>query len=53
MLDVEGLGTHRVSMSGGRARVDEARTRGRPDFRLQTDARTLVELVTGTTGRSA
>ena len=37
-------------MSGGRARVDEARTEDETDFRLQTDARTLVELVTGTRG---
>ncbi|HEX6582821.1 MAG TPA: SCP2 sterol-binding domain-containing protein [Thermoleophilaceae bacterium] len=50
MLDIEGLGSHRVSVSGGRARVDEARTEDETDFRLQTDARTLVELVTGTAG---
>ena len=50
LLDIEGLGSHRVSVSGGRARVDEARTEDETDFRLQTDARTLVELVTGTAG---
>ena len=37
-------------MSGGRARVDEERTGDDADFRLQTDARTLIELVTGTAG---
>ena len=46
-LDVDELGSHRVSVSGGRARVDEARTPDDCDFRLQTDARTLVALVTG------
>ena len=36
-LEVEGMGTHRVGV-------------GPPDFRLQADAKTLVELVTGTAG---
>ncbi|HMJ94951.1 MAG TPA: SCP2 sterol-binding domain-containing protein [Thermoleophilaceae bacterium] len=49
-LDVEELGSYLVSVSGGRARVDEARTTDDSDFRLQTDARSLVELVTGTAG---
>jgi ribonucleoside-diphosphate reductase beta chain len=49
-LDVEELGSYLVSVSGGRARVDEARTTDDSDFRLQMDARTLVELVTGTAG---
>jgi ribonucleoside-diphosphate reductase beta chain len=49
-LDVEELGSYLVSVSGGRARVDEARTTDDSDFRLQTDARTLIELVTGTAG---
>jgi ribonucleoside-diphosphate reductase beta chain len=49
-LDVEELGSYLVSVSGGRARVDEARTTDDSDFRLQTDARTLIELVTGTSG---
>src|SRR5215210_1383008 len=49
-LDVEELGSYLVSVSGGRARVDEARTTDDGDFRLQMDARTLVELVTGTAG---
>jgi ribonucleoside-diphosphate reductase beta chain len=49
-LDVEELGSFLVSVSGGRARVDEARTSGDTDFRLQTDARTLVDLVTGSAG---
>ena len=50
LLDIDGLGSYRVSVSGGRARVDEAKTPDETDFRLQTDARTLVELVTGTAG---
>jgi ribonucleoside-diphosphate reductase beta chain len=49
-LDIDGLGSYRVSVSGGRARVDEAKTPDETDFRLQTDARTLVALVTGTAG---
>ena len=49
-LDIEELGSYLVSVSGGRARVDEARTTDDSDFRLQTDARTLIELVTGTSG---
>jgi ribonucleoside-diphosphate reductase beta chain len=49
-LDIEELGSYRVSVSGGRARVDEAKTPDETDFRLQTDARTLIELVTGTAG---
>jgi ribonucleoside-diphosphate reductase beta chain len=50
MLDVEELGAHRVSASGGRARVDPAGADEDVDFRLQTDARTLADLVTGTHG---
>jgi ribonucleoside-diphosphate reductase beta chain len=50
LLDIEELGSYRVSVSGGRARVDEARDPDETDFRLHTDARTLVELVTGTAG---
>jgi ribonucleoside-diphosphate reductase beta chain len=49
-LDIDGLGSYRVSVSGGRARVDPARTPDETDFHLQTDPRTLVELVTGTAG---
>jgi ribonucleoside-diphosphate reductase beta chain len=49
-LDIEELGSYLVSVSGGRARVDEARTTEDSDFRIQTDARTLIELVTGTSG---
>jgi ribonucleoside-diphosphate reductase beta chain len=49
-LEIEELGSYLVSVSGGRARVDEARTTDDGDFRLQTDARTLIELVTGTSG---
>jgi ribonucleoside-diphosphate reductase beta chain len=50
VLDVAELGTRRVSISGGRARVDQADGAEDADFRLQTDARTLVDLVTGTHG---
>jgi ribonucleoside-diphosphate reductase beta chain len=50
VLDVAELGTHRVSISGGRARVDQADGTEDADFRLQTDARTLVDLATGTHG---
>jgi ribonucleoside-diphosphate reductase beta chain len=50
-LDIEGLGSYRVAVSGGRARVDDAaRLDGDVDFRLATDPRTLVELVTGVAG---
>ena len=49
-LEIDQLGSYRVSVSGGRARVDEARTRDDTDFRLQTDARTLIDLVTGASG---
>jgi ribonucleoside-diphosphate reductase beta chain len=49
-LEVEGLGTHRVAVTGGRARVGEANGPADTDFRLQTDARGLVELVTGASG---
>src|SRR3954454_414769 len=52
VLDVEELGAHRVSISGGRARVD--RIQGSDgddgDFRLTAHARTLVDLVTGAHG---
>ena len=50
VLDLDGLGAHRVSVSGGRARVDRADNVEDADFRLQADARTLVDLVTGTHG---
>ena len=49
-LDIDQLGSYRVSVSGGRARVDEERTGDDTDFRLQTDAPTLIDLVTGTAG---
>ena len=49
-LEIDELGSYRVSVSGGRARVDEARAPDDCDFRLQTDARTLIDLVTGTHG---
>jgi ribonucleoside-diphosphate reductase beta chain len=49
VLEVKELGAHRVSISGGRARVDriESGEDGDTDFRLQTDARTLADLATG------
>jgi ribonucleoside-diphosphate reductase beta chain len=52
VLDVKELGAHRVSISGGRARVDRIEDGGDEDvdFRLQADARTLVDLVTGARG---
>jgi ribonucleoside-diphosphate reductase beta chain len=51
VLDVEELGAHRVSISGGRAHVESVDGEDQDvDFRLQTDARTLADLVTGTRG---
>jgi ribonucleoside-diphosphate reductase beta chain len=53
VLEVEELGTHRVSISGGRARVDRidgGADGDDGDFRLQADARTLADLATGTHG---
>jgi ribonucleoside-diphosphate reductase beta chain len=50
LLEIDELGSRRVAVSGGRARVDEARTQDETDFRLQTNAATFVELVTGTAG---
>jgi ribonucleoside-diphosphate reductase beta chain len=52
VLDVKELGAHRVSISGGRARVDRIENTSDEDvdFRLQTDARTLVDLATGRHG---
>jgi ribonucleoside-diphosphate reductase beta chain len=52
VLDVDGMGAHRVSVSGGRARVDRAADADGDDadFRLQADPRTLAELVTGARG---
>ena len=50
-LEVEGLGLRRVSVSGGRARVDESPDdAGKTDFRIQTDPRALVDLATGASG---
>ncbi len=47
VLEVKELGSHRVSISGGRARVDriEDCSGEDVDFRLQADARTLMDLV--------
>jgi ribonucleoside-diphosphate reductase beta chain len=51
VLDLEELGAHRVSISGGRARVDRLDGEDEDaDFRLQADARTLVDLATGRRG---
>ncbi|HEY6774984.1 MAG TPA: SCP2 sterol-binding domain-containing protein [Thermoleophilaceae bacterium] len=50
-LEVEGLGKRRVSVSGGRARVDESpQDTGETDFRIHTDPRALVDLATGASG---
>jgi ribonucleoside-diphosphate reductase beta chain len=50
-LEVEGLGVRRVSVAGGRARVEESPDDdGEPDFRIRTDPRTLVDLATGDSG---
>jgi ribonucleoside-diphosphate reductase beta chain len=49
-LEIEGLGTRRVSISDGRARVDESPEDGETDFRIRTDPRALVDLATGATG---
>ena len=52
VLDVDGVGAHRVSVSGGRARVDPAADGDGhdADFRLHADPRTLADLVTGARG---
>jgi ribonucleoside-diphosphate reductase beta chain len=51
VLELDGLGSYRVSVSDGRARVDHGSRDGdEPDFRLSTDPRTLVDLATGTSG---
>src|SRR3954468_19838033 len=52
VLHLEELGAHRVSVSGGRARVDrvEGSDDEDVDFRLPAGARTLVDLVTGAHG---
>jgi ribonucleoside-diphosphate reductase beta chain len=48
VLDLDGLGSYKVSVSAGRARVDPATGDGDDlDFRLSTDPPTLVELATG------
>jgi ribonucleoside-diphosphate reductase beta chain len=51
-LGVEGLGVRRVSVSGGRARVDESPDEdvGDTDFRIRTDPSALVDLATGASG---
>jgi ribonucleoside-diphosphate reductase beta chain len=52
VLDVKELGKHRVSISGGRARVDRIDNADAEDvdFHLQSDARTLADLATGARG---
>jgi ribonucleoside-diphosphate reductase beta chain len=49
-LEVDGLGTRRVAVADGRARVQEPAGPADVDFRLQTDPGSLVELVTGSSG---
>jgi ribonucleoside-diphosphate reductase beta chain len=54
VLELDGLGSRRVSVSDGRARVDaDARDDEDVDFRLTTDAASLVDLVTGAAGPSS
>ena len=52
VLDVDGVGAHRVSVSGGRARVDPVADGDGDDadFRLHADPRTIADLVTGARG---
>ena len=47
-LEVDGLGAWRVSVSGGRARVDPAEGRDGTDFRLKTDPAAFAALAAGT-----
>jgi ribonucleoside-diphosphate reductase beta chain len=50
-LELDGLGAWRVSVSGGRARVDPAALgEGEPDFVLSTDPGALARLATGEAG---
>ena len=46
-LTVDEIGTRRVLVAGGRTRVEQPGDNGKVDFRMTTDARTLVEIVTG------
>jgi ribonucleoside-diphosphate reductase beta chain len=46
-LELTGLGSWRVSVSGGRARVDAAEGRDGTDFRLRTDPATFAALAAG------
>lgn len=50
VLDLEGMGSHLITVSGGRARVDDGEREEDVDFRLSTDAATLVELIAGRSG---
>jgi ribonucleoside-diphosphate reductase beta chain len=51
VLELDGVGTYRVAVTDGRARVDEgARDQDDIDFRLIADPATLVDLVTGASG---
>jgi ribonucleoside-diphosphate reductase beta chain len=50
-LEVEGLGVRRISVADGRASVEQSPDgAGETDFRIRTDPRTLVDLVTGALG---
>jgi ribonucleoside-diphosphate reductase beta chain len=49
-LDIEELGSYRVSVENGGARVEAATHDGEPDFRLRTDARGLVQMASGSAG---
>ncbi len=53
VLDVHNVGQRRVSVSGGKATVEELGSaadngKGEPEFNLWTEPATLVEMVTGT-----
>ncbi|HEU0024413.1 MAG TPA: SCP2 sterol-binding domain-containing protein [Thermoleophilaceae bacterium] len=49
-LEVEGLGAWRVSVSGGRARVDPADGRDGTDFQVRADPGAFAALAAGTVG---
>jgi ribonucleoside-diphosphate reductase beta chain len=49
-LDVDGIEPRRVTVSDGRARVEEPAAPGDADFQLHMDPRTLVDLATGKSG---
>ena len=46
-IDVEGLGSHRVAVADGSAKVGPANGDGEAEFGLEMDSKTLAELVAG------